>query len=263
MAWRNSGDRRAALVNRLLCSRERLIGATLLGNTLVNIGASAFTTSVLVALAGDRGAIYATGAHDRRSTRLRRGHAENRGDQLSRPHLAAGRPGDLLLRHHFRADSHRVVEVFVRGALETLRPSIRAAGIRFCSGPRRIEKRRRSPASRGRRRPVRPRHVRRPARLQRPRSLRRHGPSHQNARHQRRFAAARIVPRGGGRALFAPAALARRAGKYRRRAACQGSFAGPRAAGGDRRQFQGREHRARSLVRARHDSGRRINSRPS
>src|SRR5450631_3131893 len=56
-----NGDRRAALVNRLLMSRERLIGTTLLGNTLVNIGASAFATSVLVALAGDRGAIYATG----------------------------------------------------------------------------------------------------------------------------------------------------------------------------------------------------------
>ena len=56
-----NGDPRAARVNRLLMSRERLIGTTLLGNTLVNIGASAFTTSVLVALAGDRGAIYATG----------------------------------------------------------------------------------------------------------------------------------------------------------------------------------------------------------
>ena len=56
-----NGDRRAALVNRLLASRERLIGTTLLGNTLVNIGASAFMTSILVTLAGDRGAIYATG----------------------------------------------------------------------------------------------------------------------------------------------------------------------------------------------------------
>ena len=61
MAWRKTAIRRAALVNRLLMSRERLIGTTLLGNTLVNIGASAFTTSVLVAVAGDRGAIYATG----------------------------------------------------------------------------------------------------------------------------------------------------------------------------------------------------------
>jgi Mg2+/Co2+ transporter CorB len=60
-ALEKNGDRRAALVNRLLSSRERLIGATLLGNTLVNIGASAFATSMLVAFVGDRGAIYATG----------------------------------------------------------------------------------------------------------------------------------------------------------------------------------------------------------
>jgi Mg2+/Co2+ transporter CorB len=56
-----NGDWRAALINRLLASRERLIGTTLLGNTLVNIGASAFATSILVAITGDRGAIYATG----------------------------------------------------------------------------------------------------------------------------------------------------------------------------------------------------------
>ncbi|MGB6699404.1 MAG: HlyC/CorC family transporter [Methylocella sp.] len=56
-----NGDRRAALVNRLLASRERLIGTVLLGNTLVNIGASALMTSILVALVGARGALYATG----------------------------------------------------------------------------------------------------------------------------------------------------------------------------------------------------------
>src|SRR6202047_940599 len=54
-------DRRSSLVIRLLASRARLIGTTLLGNTLVNIGASAVTTSILVALAGERGALYATG----------------------------------------------------------------------------------------------------------------------------------------------------------------------------------------------------------
>ena len=37
-----------------------MIGACLLGNTLVNIGSSAFTTSILVSLVGDSGAIYAT-----------------------------------------------------------------------------------------------------------------------------------------------------------------------------------------------------------
>jgi Mg2+/Co2+ transporter CorB len=55
-----AGDRRAAIVNRLLLSRERLIGAVLIGNNVVNIGASAFTTSVLVSLFGTEGVIYAT-----------------------------------------------------------------------------------------------------------------------------------------------------------------------------------------------------------
>jgi len=59
-ALEKAGDKRAVIVNKLLKRRERLIGATLLGNTLVNIGSSAFMTSVLVVLFGDRGVIYAT-----------------------------------------------------------------------------------------------------------------------------------------------------------------------------------------------------------
>src|ERR1700704_7218936 len=59
-ALEKNGDRRAALVNRLLASRARLIGTTLLGPTLVSVASSAFLTSVLVALAGERGALYAT-----------------------------------------------------------------------------------------------------------------------------------------------------------------------------------------------------------
>lgn len=55
-----SGDTRAKLVNRLLDMRERFIGTVLIGNNIVNIGVSAFATSVLVALFGDEGAIYAT-----------------------------------------------------------------------------------------------------------------------------------------------------------------------------------------------------------
>lgn len=55
-----AGDKRAAIVNRLLQSRDRFIGAMLLGNTLVNIASSAVATSLLVALVGDKGAIYAT-----------------------------------------------------------------------------------------------------------------------------------------------------------------------------------------------------------
>ena len=59
-ALERNGDRRAALVNRLLRKRERLIGTTLLGNTLVNIGSSAFMTSVLDVLVGAQGAVWAT-----------------------------------------------------------------------------------------------------------------------------------------------------------------------------------------------------------
>ena len=54
------GDQAAKLVNRLIVMRGRLISAMLLGSQIVNVAASAFATSVLVALAGDRGVIYAT-----------------------------------------------------------------------------------------------------------------------------------------------------------------------------------------------------------
>ena len=60
LALETSGDRRAGIVNRLLMSRERLIGAMLIGNNVVNIGASAFTTSVLVSIFGPEGVLYAT-----------------------------------------------------------------------------------------------------------------------------------------------------------------------------------------------------------
>ncbi|MCT8971462.1 HlyC/CorC family transporter [Microbaculum marinisediminis] len=55
-----TGDRRASTVNRLLETRERLIGALLLGNNLVNILASAMATSVAIQLFGDAGVVYAT-----------------------------------------------------------------------------------------------------------------------------------------------------------------------------------------------------------
>jgi Mg2+/Co2+ transporter CorB len=54
------GSRRAAMVQKLLARRERLIGALLLGNNVMNIAASAFATSVLLGLFGDSGVIYAT-----------------------------------------------------------------------------------------------------------------------------------------------------------------------------------------------------------
>ncbi len=54
------GDRRARLVNRLFDQRDRMIGAILLGNNLVNILASALATSVMIQNFGDAGVLYAT-----------------------------------------------------------------------------------------------------------------------------------------------------------------------------------------------------------
>jgi magnesium and cobalt exporter, CNNM family len=54
------GNRDAAIVNRLLAVRERLIGALLLGNNAVNILASVLATGVLIAWFGDVGVFYAT-----------------------------------------------------------------------------------------------------------------------------------------------------------------------------------------------------------
>jgi Mg2+/Co2+ transporter CorB len=54
------GDRRAAIVNRLLDARERMLGALLLGNNAVNIVASSLATGILYAWFGERGVVYAT-----------------------------------------------------------------------------------------------------------------------------------------------------------------------------------------------------------
>jgi Mg2+/Co2+ transporter CorB len=56
----NQGNRRAAVVLRLLETRERMIGALLLGNNVANIGASTLTTGLLLAWFGDVGVLYAT-----------------------------------------------------------------------------------------------------------------------------------------------------------------------------------------------------------
>jgi Mg2+/Co2+ transporter CorB len=54
------GNRRAAIVNRLLDTRERMIGALLFGNNASNIAASSLATGVLLYWFGDVGVIYAT-----------------------------------------------------------------------------------------------------------------------------------------------------------------------------------------------------------
>ncbi len=55
-----TGDWRARVASRLIASRERLIGALLLGNNLVNILASALATSVFLTLFGEAGVAIAT-----------------------------------------------------------------------------------------------------------------------------------------------------------------------------------------------------------
>ncbi len=54
------GNKRAGLVNKIRLRKDRMIGALLLGNNLVNILASAFATSVLIGLFGEAGVFYAT-----------------------------------------------------------------------------------------------------------------------------------------------------------------------------------------------------------
>jgi Mg2+/Co2+ transporter CorB len=54
------GSQRAALVNRIREQKDRMIGALLLGNNLVNILASALATSLLIKLFGEAGVVYAT-----------------------------------------------------------------------------------------------------------------------------------------------------------------------------------------------------------
>jgi len=58
--WEKEGNKRAGLVNRIRARKERLIGALLLGNNLVNILASALATSVLIDIFGPSGVVYAT-----------------------------------------------------------------------------------------------------------------------------------------------------------------------------------------------------------
>lgn len=54
------GSKPARRVNRLIGARDRLIGALLLGNNLVNILASSLATGTLVTIFGEAGIVYAT-----------------------------------------------------------------------------------------------------------------------------------------------------------------------------------------------------------
>jgi Mg2+/Co2+ transporter CorB len=60
MRLEKQGNKDASVVNHLLATRERLLGAILFGNNLTNIAASTLATGLLLALFGHAGVIYAT-----------------------------------------------------------------------------------------------------------------------------------------------------------------------------------------------------------
>jgi Mg2+/Co2+ transporter CorB len=60
MRLEKQGNQDATIVNRLLSTRERLLGALLFANNLTNIAASTLATGFLLAFFGKTGVIYAT-----------------------------------------------------------------------------------------------------------------------------------------------------------------------------------------------------------
>ena len=60
MRLEKQGNADASIVNRLLATRERMLGAILFANNLTNIAASTLATGLLLALFGHAGVIYAT-----------------------------------------------------------------------------------------------------------------------------------------------------------------------------------------------------------
>lgn len=59
-AAEKDGDKKAALVNKILSNKERMIGGLLLGNNIVNITASSLAAGALIALFGESGVFYAS-----------------------------------------------------------------------------------------------------------------------------------------------------------------------------------------------------------
>lgn len=60
LTWEKEGKKRAAMVNKIRERKDRMIGAMLLGNNLVNILGSAMATAVMIRLFGNEGIFYAT-----------------------------------------------------------------------------------------------------------------------------------------------------------------------------------------------------------
>jgi Mg2+/Co2+ transporter CorB len=60
LGMERDGNKKARRVNKIRDNKDRMIGALLLGNNLVNILASALATSVLIKIFGESGVVYAT-----------------------------------------------------------------------------------------------------------------------------------------------------------------------------------------------------------
>lgn len=58
--WEKDGNKNAGIVNRIRETKDKMIGALLLGNNLVNILATALSTYVLTEIFGEAGVVYAT-----------------------------------------------------------------------------------------------------------------------------------------------------------------------------------------------------------
>ena len=173
------GNRRAGIVNRLLEQRERLIGALLLGNNVVNILASALATSVLLAWFGDVGVVYATVVMTVAGRGVRRSAAEDRRVQRAGPHRARGGAADAIGSSNCSARCWWRSRRWCAGCSGSIGMTV-GEDQPVLSGARGTARRGRSAAPRRRRREARPRHARRPARPARPHGLRRDDPSHRD-----------------------------------------------------------------------------------
>ncbi|EAU43259.1 putative hemolysin protein [Fulvimarina pelagi HTCC2506] len=60
MSYERNGDKRATIVQKLVEKNDRLIGALLIGNNLVNILASSLATTAFLGIFGQSGVVYAT-----------------------------------------------------------------------------------------------------------------------------------------------------------------------------------------------------------
>ncbi len=120
------GDKRAAIVNRLYEQKERLIGAILLGNNLVNILASSLATSLLITYFGEAGVAYATLVMTLLvlifAEVMPKTYAIKNANTMA---LAVGRPIQILVA--FLSPVTHTVEVIVRGCFRVVGIDIRAS----------------------------------------------------------------------------------------------------------------------------------------